>query len=366
MTTQTVPPTEVPRLVISNAATTSVSVAMQTIMTFDAAGDRLALITRIPKTGTLTAIEFRTGTVSTTGATFQIQVEGVDGTGLPDGVAKYTNANGTVVVATSDDGVWKSVSLNSGTGVSVTKGDLVAIVLSVSSGTPNTVIVQGGNVSSMTTLGTFPYMAQDTAGSWAKFASSALACPFVLSYGGTYELTPGANPTHSQALSSIGNGAERGLRFNFPVPVRAYGMRAFLGNIAAGADFRAVLYNDTPTLLTEVNSGADIDGDVAVSTTNDGWYEFIFPSAQSLSANTTYHATIYQKTANSVSLLENSFSSNAYMNAYHSGTAMYLSTRSGGTGAFTTTNTTMPMIQLLVDGFDDGLGGGRASLLLGI
>lgn len=366
MTVATVMPIEVPRLPVANSATTSVSVTMQTVMTFDAAADRLALITRIPKTGTLTAIEFRTGTVSTTGATFQVQVEGVDASGLPDGTAKYTNANGTVVVATSDDNVWKSVSLNSGSGVSVTKGDLVAIVLSVSSGTPNTVIIQGGPVTLYTMIGTFPYMVQDTAAAWAKFTSSALACPFVLSYGGTYELTLGASAVNGAASTTIGNGNERALRFNFPAPVRAYGMRAFLSNIAAGADFRAVLYDSTPTLLTEVDPSADIDGDVVVGATSDGWYEFIFPTAQSLSANTTYYASIYQKTANAVLLVEAQFSSNAYMNAYHSGTSMYLATRSGGSGAFSTTTTTMPLIQLLVDGFDDGFGAGRPNYAIGL
>lgn len=363
MTIQTLPnPILLPAVSGANTITTSLAVSMVTAMTFDASTDKMALVTMIQKSGTLTEVHFRTGVVSTAGATFQIQIEGVDASGNPDGTAKYTNANGTVVVATSDDNTWKTVSINGGTGVSVVKGDIVAIVLSVSSGTPNTVIISGappGNAAGFH-YGQLPYIVQDTAGSWTKVTPSTYTWCLVLNYNGTYEQILGASAANAVAITAIGNDAERGMRFTSPFPMRCIGIRARLPNLAAGADFRARLYSGTTTVLGEsLSSSVDMDGDWNRDATGDNFYDIFFPESISLAANTTYYATIWQKTANSVSLVESTVSVAGYMNTLGCGSNWYLCNRAaGGTGAWTETDTIRPDMYLWVDGFDDAAGSG--------
>ena len=363
MTIQTLEPaTLMPAGTGASTQTTSNAIAMQTMMTFDATADRLALITWMPRSGTLTGVEFRTGIVSTAGATFQIQIEGIDAaTGNPDGVAKYTNANGTVVVGTADDNVWKAVAINGGTGVTTVKGDLIAIVLSVSTGTPNTVIIAGmpqGNAAGWV-YGDMPYVVQDTAAAWARFTGSVTWC-VVLNFGGTYYQVAGGAVGQSITANAIGNGAERGMRFTVPFTMRVSGFRARLHNIAATGDFRARLYSGTTTVLAEsINSTTDIDGDVVLSATQDNYYDIMFSSSVTLSANTTYYVTIWQKTAAAVAINEVTVDVAGHMNALGGGSNWYLCNRaSGGTGAWTETTTVRPDMYLWCDGFDDGAGGG--------
>lgn len=355
----------IPPAVEANQQTTAITTTMpQTVMTFDGTADRLALVTWIPKTGTLTAVEFRTGVVSTAGATFQIQVEGVDGSGNPSGSALVANANGTVVVGTGDDNVWKSVPINGGAGVSVTKGQLCAIVLTVSSGTPNTVIIAGApsGWSGAFIYGDMPYLVQDTGGgSWARLGSSSISLCLAFDYGGTYEMVLGGHPLNALALTTIGNGAESALVFTAPWKMRVAGLRARLCNIAAGGDFRVRLYgSDGTTVLAEsISSSVNIDGDVVLGATNDNYYDVWFPESPTLSAGVKYYAAVLQQTANAVPLAEVSVASAGYMAAMPCGTGFFKGSRAtSGSGAWTESTTIRPAISLWVDGFDDGAGSG--------
>ena len=367
MTFTTVRPMRMPPVVSGTVLfqNTSAGTSNGTPITFDAGTDKVALIHRVPKTGTLTAIEFLTGTVSTTGATMRAAVEGVGADGNPSGTVYVASSEGTVVVSTADDSVWKSVSINSGTGVTVTRGDLVATVIDVSSGTPNTIALSVGAATSMA-LGNFPYVTANTTGSYAKKTDS-LGLAVIWNYGGTYEYFHGANAVTATAVTNVGAADnERGLRFQVAAPVRIYGIGAMLGNAAAGANYRLKLYDATPTLISggEVQAGADIDGDTFVSTTMDGYTEIIFPASIELAAATTYYATIYQTTANNLGLFQVGVTSSAYLAAMPGGAEFYLATRSGGTGAFTTSQTAVPLMYLLVDGIHDGAGSGGGGPLI--
>lgn len=339
---------------------TAATVSIQAFMTFDASTDKAAWIGRIPKTGTITELLFHTGTVSTAGATFRMRIETVDASGLPSGTLLVANAEGTVVVGTSDDNAWQTVSINGGTGVSVTKNQRCAIVLEVSSGTPNTVGVTVAPDTIMA-IGIFPYIVQRTAGAYAK-SSSVLCAPFMINYGGTYQFTPGMCPVASVAATNVGNGNERALRFRLPVPMQIIGVRAYIANQSAGADHRIVLYDATPTLIAEIDPSTDLDGDHVVGATNDGLVEYYFDQAYDLQANTTYYLSIYQKTANNLAVVDFTVDSAAHMAAAPGGAEFYLGTRSGGSGTFSDTTTTRPLIHLIPSGvYDqngDGSGGG--------
>lgn len=333
-----------------------------TIFTFNAATNVLALVTRAPFTGTLTGLDFRTGTVSTAGATFDFGLRTVTD-GLPNiATDLVAGSSATVVVGTGDDNVWKSVSLNGGSGVSVTRGQRCAMVLQVSSGTPNTVIIAGMQTNLMQLSGS-PYRVEDTAGTLAR-AISTIAVPFAWNYGGTYVPADGCAVGNSGALVTPGNGAERGLRFKFPVPVRIAGVRMVLANMAAGADFSIVLYDsDGTTVLEQV----DVDGDTNVGATVDGAYPFPFATSPLFTANEVGYVCLFQKTANVVQDYEIAVSDVKYMDALPGGRELYLVNRAvGGTGAFTETTTTRFMAQLSIDGLaDDAAGGGGGVRLAG-
>lgn len=365
MTVASLPcPIEFPPIVSGNVKfyNTGLTAGMSNAITFDNTADKIALVGHaVPKTGTLTAIRFRTGTVSSTGATMRARVESVPDGGVPDGTLYVANAEGTVSVATSDDNTWKTVSINGGTGVSVTRGDRVCTVIDVDSGsptTPNTIILQSGSTLTMA-LGNVPKLMTNTTGSYA-LATNSLALGAVWEYSDGMAYVYGLNAAHGGAATAVGNGNERALRFQVPAPVRVMGIGAYLQNAAADADFRVRIYDSTPTLLTgaEIDASADVDGDIFSSTTGDGYCEFWFASSISLSSNTTYYASIYQRTANNLSVGEVQVATSDYLKAMPGGAQCYLGTRSGGTGTFSDTNTTVPMIYLLIDGIDDGAGSG--------
>lgn len=337
----------------------SVGTLFLSTFTFDAATDVLAIVTRVPQSGTLTALEFRTGTVSTAGADFDMGLYQIDGaTGLPTTTPYVTNSNGTVTVATSDDNVFKSVAINSGTGVSVTQGDLVGVVLSVVSGTPNTVQVAAPSVI-FRQMALQPYRVENTTGALAKVASSFIPC-FVWNYGGTYVFAEGASPVTAGNYQTPGNGAERGLRFQLPVPFSLKGVKLLLGNIAAGADFEVRLYSGTAPYTTEQT--VSMDGENVQSATNDGLVTLIFPASETLAANTTYFIAVKQTTANVVQTTEWTVPSAGYMAAMPGGAAFQLCNRDAtavtNNTSFTVTDTIQPSIFLLLDGLDDGAGGG--------
>lgn len=338
-----------------------------TAFTFDADTDELALVTRIPKTGTLTSIWFRTGTVSTAGAIFDGGLYTVDTSGLPTTTEYATGSSGTATVATSDDNVWKEMSLNSGSGVTVTKGDLAAIRLFVdtSGDTPNTVQINGGSTA-IQTLALTNYRVENTTGSAAKVATTQ-GVPFLLDYGGTFVYCDGCVPANSGGFQTPGNGAERGLRFSLPVPMRIAGVLVGLGNVAAGADYEIRLYSGTAPYTTE-KSVTSIDGDVTNSATVDCLCPFWFATSFEAAANTEYFVAVKQTTANVVQTIEYSMSVAGHMGATMGGTEFYLANRDAtavtNNTSFTETTTTVPLIFLLIDGLDDAVSSGSAGFMI--
>lgn len=337
---------------------TGVSMSGAATFTFDAVTDVLALVCRVPLTGTLTGMDFRTGTVSTAGADFNFGLYTVDASGLPTTTPLVANSFGVVTVATGDDNVWKQVAINSGTGVSVTRGQLCSMSLSISGvGVPNTVQISGLN-NQLQYLSNFPYRCENTTLSIAK-ASSNVAVPFAWNYGGTYVYCDGCIVVNSGAFQTPGNGNERALRFQYPAPIRVAGCKIALNNVAAGADFQIRLSNAAGTTLAAIEAGpADIDGDGVQGTTVDGTYTGYFDTSVQLSANTPYYLSVLQQTANALQTAEVTVSAAGYMAAVPGGAEFYLGTRSGGTGGFSDTTTTRPLMWLLPDGVDDGTGGG--------
>src|SRR3990172_8330277 len=93
----------------------------------DAADEKAAFIFRAPKAGDITEVVFLTGTV-TTGAIVDVRIETVSLTnGDPTGTLWGTTTNGAVVIANTDDNVFKTATLT--LAATVAKGDLLSVVI---------------------------------------------------------------------------------------------------------------------------------------------------------------------------------------------------------------------------------------------
>jgi hypothetical protein len=337
-------------------------------VTFDSATDRLAWVGRATLTDALETIYLRTGTV-TTGCTLDVRVETVTN-GRPSGTLWGTNTNASVVVDNADDNVWKTAALTAAASLNV--GDEYAIVVVVSSGTPNMQFAAPpGNLGTYASLAHYPLTLQDTgAGTWA---SSAAGFEWVVEFAtaGVKPVT-GLNPNSGagtiSAFNSGTNPNERALRFQTPVKLRIAGLRVAMFNIAAGADFTYSIWDASGDTDAEALAQAAIDGDFALSTTQDGYVDLWFDVPVTPDLNTTYRAGVRADTANSIALAEfsNSVVANALLAFPGVNAEIYLATRqwtAGTAGAWTDTTTTLPLIHLIIDQLDDGVSAGGASAI---
>ena len=315
-------------------------------LTFDSATDRIAWVGRSTVTDTLTALYLRTGTV-TTGCTIEVRIETVVN-GRPSGTLWAAGTSVAVVIDNADDNVWKTATLS--TPASLNEGDEYAVVVVVSSGTPNLQFKgnPGGSVS-WAISGHYPLRLQDTgAGAWAN-VGSALAWVQRFGTAGVKHVV-GLTPADTGAVVSFSSGTnpdERALRFRVPFKCRVIGIRAFMLNIAAGADATFSLWDAAGDADGEALGQASIDGDFALSTTQDGYVDLLFDAPVTLDIGTTYYAGIRADTANNIGLgeLSNASLTDAML-AFPAGSAQtYLAARqwtAGAAGAWSDTTTTWP------------------------
>jgi hypothetical protein len=354
------PPLQLPGGLLSDALG-------QFAITFDSATDRLAWVGRSPITDALETIYLRTTTV-TTGCTVDVRIETVVN-GRPSGTLWGTNTNIAVVIADTDDNVWKTAALTAA--ASLNAGDEYAIVVVVSSGTPNLQFRgnPGGNTF-WAISGHYPLRLQDTgAGTWANIGS-ALNWIAEFATAGVKHLV-GLTPADTGTITAYNSGTapdERALRFQVPFKCRIAGLRVMMFNIAAGADFSASLWDAAGDTDAEALGQASMDGDFALSTTQDGYVDLLFDAPVTLDIGTTYYAGVRADTANNIGLGQLSHTGvTDAMLAFPAGSAQtYLSTRewtAGAAGAWTDTTTALPLIHLIVDQLDDGVSAGGASAI---
>src|SRR5688572_19255053 len=133
-------------------------------LSYDSATDRFAYVGNSPIADAITEIYFRTGAV-TTGCDVDVRVESVSN-GRPSGTLLNANSNVVVTIDNADDNVWKTAALTAA--ATLTAGQQFAIVLVVSSGTPNL------NLKAVSTvahgmMGQYPLLLHDTGGgTWAS------------------------------------------------------------------------------------------------------------------------------------------------------------------------------------------------------
>lgn len=256
-----------------------------TSLLIDAAGEYVGFVFRVPKTGSIRTIHFRTGAV-TTSQTLNISIVTVDGSGIPT-----STAYGSMVAVTqASPAANTSYSVTLGTDATATEGDLVAVKIQFDS-TVGSLNIQAFGFG----VGTCYAVLNGT-----KNASTPV-CAIEYS-DGSYEPIIGMFPATGGVASSSFNSTtgtfdEWALRVSFPYKVRLRGVRIGM-SAAAGADFEIINYDGTSAVT---GMTLTVDGD-SLQGTGNRENVFMFTTTEELAANTTRYLSIRPTTANNVTL----------------------------------------------------------------
>lgn len=316
-------------------------------LTLDAINEKAAGIFYAPKTGNITHLLWRSGTV-TTGATLQIRLETVDlATGDPTGTLKDTTTNAAQVLDAANDNVLHEIALT--LAASVTKGDLLAIVVTEPGASAGNFTVNAFSDDNRYSS----YCSHFTA-AWVK---SAVGFMGGVKYDdGTYPLIEGFYPFGSGSslnpitFASNSTPDERALKWKLPFPGRLTGCWLWCD---ADGDFQMVLYNEAGTAVATSPTM-----DLTVRGANQqGLHVVPFTTTYEFAADTFYYLTI--KPTTTTSLISNEFTvnSDAHLEMFSGGPNFHSATRTDA-GAWTASTTTRPFIGLIIDAFGDDTGGG--------
>jgi len=309
----------------------------------DAAGEKAAYIFAATAAKAIRKVHLRTATV-TTGDTVDVRVETVDGAanGDPTGTLWATNTNGALVIASSDDNVWKSVQLTADT-PALAIGDVVALVVANGGG--------GGNMNIVTYqdhTAAFPYSDLFT-GSWTKQAFGTLILPEYTD--GSFEPILGFVDTGALLNTTTFNSGtatnRRGNIFQVAGPCRAKGCWVWLD---ADGDFTVKLYDSdgvsvlatTASVNTFQRSG---------TTANLQFYPFTAPA--SLAKATSYRIAVVPATTTSLSTYDFDVPVAGMLDMFPGGQNCKASVYTSG--AWVETATRRGYLGVMLDAFDDAV-----------
>ena len=328
-----------------------------TALVIDAINETAGFIVEAPKTGNIRKVLWGTRVV-TTGATVDVRLETIDRTGTPainSGTLWGTTTNGSQVVADGDDNATFLTQLTAD--AAVTQGDPIAVIIKNPGASAGTMQIAGlGDDSDMR----YPYTLNNGAAS-----TGAPIVGFEYS-DGTYEPIDGAYPiagtitTHTYGSGSTPDTI--GFRYQLPYPHRVRGFWAW-------ADFDG---DATARLVTSAYHQANATGILASKsinnedrmTTTAGIHKFMFPTSVEQAASTNYRL-IVEPGATTIALYDFSMLSLASMDAWL-GDEFHLTTAKDPTQDSDWTNYNSGTFRMLfggliLDGFDDGAGGGSVS-----
>ena len=329
-------------------------------VTLDANGEYVAFIIPIPKTGTLKKVGFRVNSV-TTSDTINVRIETVDDTnGYPTGTLYVANATGSVESPSASTIYY--VSINSTTGISVTKGDIIAVKFSLDyvdgKLSINTYCSGFGTGISSTYL---PYIVTYLGGAYSKIAAST-GLYILLEYDGEFVPFLGSTPLASnttEAFNNTSNPTHRGLKITMPVTCQAIGAVAFV-DLDAATDL--VLYDTNGSTAIETIAAQDKD---IRSGTSAGHIPFLFSQARTLTAGSTYRVVLRPASSSNVGIgtfTTTDDGSLCAIDLFDLGqNACYTSCNGtpSDTGSWTDSLTKRTQISLIINAYDVPVGGGR-------
>ena len=318
-----------------------------TTLALDASTDKTGWIFAMPEDATINTLCFRYGARTGTPPTYDISIQGVNASGMPDGV-KAVSATFTPPADATWNSTLRAISVSN---TALNGGQLYAMVIEYSSGTVN-----ASNLSSFTQYTQpqsnvwLPYSVQDTTGSWAMAAASQVALFGLRSSSKSY-----GNPVIAYTIYSTTNAGDRvTLKFTPPAgwcdTLQVKGIR-FTGLTAASGSVVAGIWNAAGTAL----GSATYDSDASFSTAARGAMEYFFDPI-TLTAGTTYYAGLEQVSTQTTSLRTYTLGDSADLTAYGWGSAGgNLATWNGS--AWTDTLTEVAPVALILADITEPTGG---------
>jgi len=324
----------------------------------DASGEKAGWIFRAPKTGSIRYVHFMTGTV-TAGCDVDVRIETVDETvtpAVPSGTLWGTNTNITETIDNADDNTWITSSALTAD-ASVTKGDLVAVVI---------VWGTGGNLNinryAQGIQTGFPYGVHYTT-AWAALTGAMVGT--VQYSDSTIENIPGVF-AHSGASSSSSTSStlNRGMKITMPYKARVCGLWINCERITASGTWTFKLFGTDGTTVL-LSKAWDSDSFIASGQST----RFIpFDSTTTLSAGSTYWLTGVSDGTSSLRIHYMTYTNSTVFNAMAPGGGNCVwsqATSPASTGDWADTANQLPIMGLLIDQLDDGAGGAAGLMVHG-
>lgn len=313
-------------------------------VTLDDAADRVAWVFKVPKTGNIDRISFRTGTV-TSSQSLDVGLRTVDASGDPTSTAYGSMSVGAQASVSAST----TYEVTLGAAASATIGDTVAVVIQYTStaGTLQIISNWSGSQSQV-----FPYCDNNTAAAWAKVTGGAAPVVSIRYDDGNYYGIGGVPACNGagQSFSSSSTPDEIGNLINIPFYCRAWGFW-LLADIDNAAD--VVLYDtDGTTALKTVSLVAN-----ERTGTGSGVYMIPFASTQDLTINSNYRIVLKPTTTSNVQIQRMTVLAAGHMDMAPLGQKCYETSRTDA-GAWTETTTQRVSIGLLVNGLSDNVGSG--------
>lgn len=341
--------------------------------TFDAAEELLAIVMKVPKTGTLNKIGWVTGnTFTASGYTMKVSLETVSDTaGQP---VATTNAGKTLYATGAESADITSglaantvsfTPINGSTGISVTVNEYIAITFRMTAITSGSLSMMYQQYQQPSELLNFNSLNTYNAGYAASAWSIRFGIPIItIEYSDGFIAVPYLNPV-SVLTSNVWNGSSnpdrRGAKFRLPYTARAYG--AMINLTPGNTDVDVILYDsDEYTVM----SGFPITISCtkkASTAANDAIIPF--PTKPTLNANSWYRLVLLPKhSSNNVTFATiDPADDGSYdgVTAFTEGADFVYTTFNGapssGSHSWTDSNV-KPRMSILLDGIDTGSAGG--------
>ncbi len=317
----------------------------------DANGELCGAVLRIPKTGNISKIGFRTGTATVSDA-IKVSLQTVDeATGRPTGTLIHADAYGVQASVASNTTYWVSLQDD----IAVTRGVRVAPVIEFNSFVAGNLNILK-ETSGFSSYG-FPYSFKYIGSVWSF---SGNASNFGLEYDdGVIEPITGLFPAVAGVTISWDtndNPDRRGLRFSLPYNYRVSGVFGVIG-LDGDADIE-IYDSDGITIIPDgtISLDKDIRG-----RTNRACFVEPLKTPIELTKDTFYRIAIHPTTGTTIviyALDVTDDGANEAMNAIDGGVNFHYTTCDSvpaAEGDWTNLLTRRPLIGLIIDQLDDGL-----------
>ncbi len=312
-------------------------------LVLDAAGEKVGMVLRVPRTGTLARVGFRTGVV-TTAQDLRVSFQDLDGSADPDGVQDQFRTVGSIVAQTwFETGLLTSDGTDSGSQRQVQQGEILAIVIEFESTVGDLVISRGASDEGNEER--FPHSTHFTA-AWVR---QEQPLQISLEYAdGQPAPIPRTMPFSTSSALSFNTGStpdERGNRFLLPFPCRVRGLWVGADLDTGASD--VVLYQGT----TEIDSTSIPAGLQSGAIAGVHWVDL--PGSHRLDAGVEYFASLRPSTGTNVGIIVVSFDARKNMDQYWGGRIVHEATRTDA-GAWSTNTLVRSYLGLVIDQIENG------------